>query len=145
MTTAVIAEDIRIRLAQSMPVIERNRHQILLELQDRLVAQETPEEPFGQGDVTAVTLLGLLIECAGDLAAFGRPRDLHRAASKHRRLDIEGRHYARFGNALAPVLRKVLGTRLSPKMVNAWYESYLFLLHLMGIRIEQLMPHPVRR
>lgn len=145
MTTAVIAEDIRIRLAQSMAVIERNRHQILQELQDCLVAQETSDEPFGQGDVTAMTLLGLLIDCAGDLAAFGRPRDLRLAVCEHRRLDIERRHYARFGHALAPVLRKVLGKRLSPKMVSAWYEAYHYLVRLMGVRIERPMPYPVQR
>ena len=124
MSQTVVAEEIRLALAQSLPVVERHREAIISGMQDRLVAMETNDEAFGQGDVTALVLVRLLIDGAADLAAFGGVHDLSQAADEHRRLDIDGRHYSRFGAALERIMRDALGPRLSPAMIAAWVDAF---------------------
>jgi len=131
MPNTIIAEDIRLRLAQSMPIVERSRAAITEKMQSRLQQLEAPEEAFGQAEVTAPMLVNLLIDGASDLAAFGGLRHLDAVASEHRRLDIDGRHYSRFGLALAPVLREILGMRLPPKMASAWSDAFWFIIGQM--------------
>ena len=124
MSQNIVAEEIRLALAQSLPVVERNREAITSAMQDRLVAMESSDEAFGQGDVTALVLVRLLIDGAADLAAFGGVRDLRHAAEEHERLDIDGRHYSRFGVALNRIMRDALGPRLSPAMISAWVDAF---------------------
>lgn len=124
MSKNVVAEDIRLRLAQSMPAVERARSEITKRIQDHLQRMETPEEAFGQAEISALMLMDLLFDGARDLAAFGELRNLERVAREHRRLDIDGRHYSRFGTALAPVLREVLGVSLPPGTASAWCDAF---------------------
>ena len=124
MTNKPVTEDVRFRLAQSIPIVERHRGEITRVMQNRLVALEEADEPFGQGEVVAMMLVSLLIDCAGDIAAFGQTRELQPTAAEHRRLSIGGRHYSRFGMALAAVFREALGPRLSPQILSAWCDSY---------------------
>ena len=138
MTIRQVTEDVRFRIAQSIPVVERHRGEITQVMQNRLVAIEGAEEPFGQGDVVAMMLVSLLIDCGSDIAAFGGTRDLRPTAAEHGRLGIAGRHYSRFGMALAAVLREVLGPRLSPQIVSAWCDTYWFII--AGISPEDSLP-----
>lgn len=132
MTGKIIAEDVRLRLAQSLPIVERHRAAITQEMQERLQQLEGADEAFGQAEVTALVLVELLIDGASDLAAFGGTRALAAKAVEHRRLDIDGRHYSRFGLALAPVLRKVLGIALPPKFASAWCDAFWFAIAEMA-------------
>lgn len=127
----VIDEDVRIRLAQSMGVVERHRNEVVAGIADRLVALEDDKDPLGQGEVVAMLLVNLLIDGVGDLAAFAGLRDLAPVAREHRRLEIDGRHYSRFGMALGPVLRDVLGPRVSPRIVSAWCDAFWFMIRAM--------------
>ena len=132
MTQVAIAEDIRLRLAQSMPEVDRRRSAITRKVQERLQELETPEEDFGQAEITAMMLVELLVDCGCDLAAFGSVRDLDAVAREHRRLDVDGRHYSRFGLVLAPVLREVLGVRLPPKTASAWCDAFWYTIGQMA-------------
>ena len=131
MSETVIAEDVRLRLAQSMPAVERARFEITRRIQDHLQRLETPEEAFGQAEVTAMMLVQLLFDGASDLAAFGELRNLDAVAREHRRLDVDGRHYSRFGMALAPVLREVLGVALPAGTASAWCDAFWFIVGRM--------------
>ena len=62
MTQIAIAEDIRLRLAQSMPEVDPRRGAIARKMQERLQEFETPDEDFGQAEVTAILLVELLVE-----------------------------------------------------------------------------------
>ena len=132
MSKKIIAEEIRLRLAQSMPIVERHRAAIAREMHGRLAQLEDPEEAFGQAEITAHMLIELLVDCGSDLAAFGGTRDLGAAAREHRRLDIDGRHYSRFGLALAPVLREALGVAMPPKIASAWCDAFWFVIAEMA-------------
>lgn len=132
MTFPVISNDARLRLAQSMPTLEKRRGKLVGAMRDRLVALEEDEEPFGQGEVTALILTDLLIECARDMAAFAKMRDLRSAAIQHERSGIDSRHYSRFGIALDPVLREVTGPQLSPFMIAALCDAFWLLVRKIG-------------
>ena len=124
MLSNVPAERVRLCLAQSLALVESRREDRLRGLQNKLVAFEKADEPFGEGDVAAMTLLDLLIACAGDIVRSGAIGNLEQAASDHGRLGISGRHYSRFGMSLAPALRETLGTRIPPRAVAAWCDTF---------------------
>lgn len=122
-----IAEGIRFRLAQSMPLVERRRAEILPGIQDRMV----PADPTGQGpsnEVVAASLLNLLIDCGSDIAAFGALRGLAGIRKQHLRLGISGRHYSRFGLALGPALRNVLGFSVSSEAITGWCDAFWIII-----------------
>lgn len=139
MTDQPVTEHIRFRLAQSMPVIERHRDELLRSIQNLVVGLEQADEPFGDGDVASMMLLDLLIACAGDVAAFGGTRDLGPAAREHVRLGISGRLYTRFGMSLAPALRDALGLRVSPRIISAWCDTYWLVIREMAEKEEGLV------
>jgi hemoglobin-like flavoprotein len=126
MSTTAIADDVRFGLAESIAVVERHRGEIIGKMQAQLAALESQDEPFGQAEITGFTLVNLLMDCASDLAACGAVGDLGSVAGEHQRLDIDGRHYSRFGLALSFVLREVLGPRLSPRIASAWCDAFWF-------------------
>ncbi|WP_114951394.1 globin domain-containing protein [Sphingosinicella terrae] len=128
MSVNLIAENTRLALAQSLAILERHRDGVTASMQKRLVAMETSDEAFGQGDITALVLVRLLLGAAGDLVEGREVGDLREEAAEHRRLEIDGRHYSRFGLALGGVLRETLGPRLSPAMVSAWTDAYWFVV-----------------
>jgi hemoglobin-like flavoprotein len=127
-----VTADSRLKLAQSVRILERHRVNLSEALGERMVALEDREEPFGQGDVTALQLTDLLIECARDLAAFGDMRDLRTIAADHERIGIDGRHYSRFGVALEPILRELIGPQLSPPMITACCDAFWLLVRKIG-------------
>ncbi|HET9427936.1 MAG TPA: globin [Allosphingosinicella sp.] len=131
MSQTAIAEDIRLRLAQSMPEVDPRRGVIARRMQERLQEFETPEDS-GKAEITAMLLVEMLVNCASDLAAFGGVRNLEEVACKHRRLDMDGRHYSRFGLLLGPVLRDVLGVRLPPKTASAWCDAFWYIIRQMS-------------
>jgi hemoglobin-like flavoprotein len=133
MTNAAIAEDVRLRLAESIAVVEGHREEITRRMQAHLAALETEEEAFGQAEVTGAMLVELLIDSASNIAACGSTGDLREVSHEHRRIDIDGRHYSRFGLALAPILRDVLGPSLPPRIASAWCDTFWFTIRHMAI------------
>jgi hemoglobin-like flavoprotein len=126
MTNTAISEDVRLRLAQSIGVVEGHRAEVTRRMQVHLAALETEDEAFGQAEVTGAMLVELLIESASNIAACGALGDMNRMSREHRRLEIDGRHYSRFGLALAPILRDVLGPSLPPRIASAWCDAFWF-------------------
>lgn len=131
MSQGPIAEEVRFRLAESIAVVERHRTEITQKMQAQLAAFETGDEAFGQAEVTGMMLVDLLMDSASDLASCGAVGDLERVAGQHRRLDIDGRHYSRFGLALALVLREELGPSLPPRIASAWCDAFWFTIRNM--------------
>ena len=127
-----VAEQARLRIAHSMAVVERRKSALTTQMRERLQAQEELDEAFGQAEITASVLMDLLIDVAGHIAAFGRLRDLSRVAREHRRLDIDGRHYSRFGLALGPVLDDVLGFAIADEARAAWCDAYWLVIATLG-------------
>ena len=139
MTNTAIAEDVRLRLMESIAVVEGHRDEIVRRMQAHLAALETENEAFGQAEVTGQLLVELLIDSASNIAACSNLGDLSRASGEHHRLNIDGRHYSRFGLALAPILREVLGPSLPPRIVSAWCDTFWFAVRNIEPR-EQARP-----
>lgn len=128
MSNKPIAEDIRLRLAQSMPVVERSRAAISSMLRERVQTLEGAMPDLRQAEIKTTMLMDLLIAGASDIAAFGGLRELSRTAREHRKLAIDGRHYSRFGLALAPALRQAPGLALSPMTIAAWCDAFWLII-----------------
>lgn len=128
MSQKPIAEDVRLRLAQSMPAVERNHAAISSKLQERVQTLEGAPPDLRQAQIKTEMLMDLLIAGASDIVAFGGLRELSRASREHRRLEIDGRHYSRFGLALAPALRQIPGLALSPQTIAAWCEAFWIII-----------------
>jgi len=111
-------------LARSLPLVQRHRDELLEGLEACLRGSEGPDEAFGQAEVTAMMLTELLIEEAAHLVGSGTFSALADVAAEHRALDIDGRHYSRFGDALAPVMKDVLGANLPPQVPAAWCDTF---------------------
>jgi hemoglobin-like flavoprotein len=122
MRDAVISEDLRLRLAQSMALVERRRAAIVARIPERMAAQAQLDE--NDPGAAASILFGLLIDGASDLAAFAGLRDLSRVRRDHRHLGIAGRQYSRFGLALGPSIHAVLGVAMPPETLSAWCDAF---------------------
>ena len=126
MTSTAIPEDVRLRLTESIAVVEAHRDEFTRLMQAHLAALERDTEAFGQAEITGSMLVEMLIDSASNIAACGSLGDLGQVSGAHQRLDIDGRHYSRFGLALAPILREVIGPTLPPRIVSAWCDAFWF-------------------
>ena len=111
-------------LARSLPLLQRHKDELLEGLEACLRGSEEPDDAFGQAEVTAMLLTQLLIDEAASLVRSGSFSTLDGVADQHRALDIDGRHYSRFGDALAPVLKDVLGTNIPADVPSAWCDTF---------------------
>jgi hemoglobin-like flavoprotein len=136
MTTTAIAEDVRLRLTQSIAIVEGHRAEFTSRMQAHLAALGTEDEASAQAEATGAMLVELLVESASRVAACGTLGDLSEVSAEHRRLAINGRHYSRFGLALAPMLHEVLGPSLPPRIVSAWCDVFWFAIRHLGTREE---------
>lgn len=111
-------------LARSLPLVQCHKDALLEGLEAALRHGEEPGEAFGQAEVTAMMLTALLIDQATGLVRRGALGDLDGIAAEHRALDIDGRHYSRFGDALAPVMKDVLGPTLPREVPAVWCDTF---------------------
>lgn len=127
----VVSDQVLHLLAQSLPLVERSRDSIVQGIETHLRPTEAPDEAFGQSEVTAMMLTGMLIEQARHLVDLGGLRDVEERAQEHRALAITGRHYSRFGDALVPVLKDVLGPNTPVEVPKAWCDAFWSVIRAM--------------
>ena len=114
----------RTLLSRSLPIV-RQRKELLLEATERsLASAEEREAPSGQAETTATILVELLLEQVRSLVQSAALAPLGDTAERHRALGITGRHYSRFGDALVPVLRDVLGPTVPREVAAAWCDTF---------------------
>lgn len=119
-------EDVRSRIAQTIPTIVERYAVVVEKMQRHLASMETADEAFGQGEVSAAVLCELLLRSAREIAATGGVRPLAEDRSEHARLDIGEIHYLRFGRMLGAVLDEVYGLALPPRSTAAWVDGFWF-------------------
>lgn len=124
MTKPMMDDGARHILYQSLPVLATHKHQLIDAMQESLAAVEGPDEPFGQAEVTAMMLIEMLVAQTSELLERGTLSDPARMIADHRANDIVGRHYSRFGDALVPVMRDVLGARLPRELPAIWCDTF---------------------
>ena len=118
-----VSDRTRSLIARSLPLVQQRRDRLAEEMERSLGAAETTAEAFGP-PVTAMMLVELLLAQARKLVESGGFGPLGDVAGEHRALAIDGRHYSRFGDALVPVLRDLLGPTSPRELAAAWSDTF---------------------
>ena len=116
-----ISDRTRDLLAQSLPLMEQRKDALIDRLGPYLGAAGDGDE---DSELVAIMLTELMISQAGDLVRSGALQDVDDVGHEHRMLRIQGRHYSRYGDALTPVIRDVLGPNVPREVAGAWGDAF---------------------
>lgn len=122
--TDLISETTRGRLAASLVLVQANRDALIAGMGRALLFSEGRDEPFGQAELAAGSLVDFLIGEARHLVSEGSTGNLADHVAEQSSLGLDGRHYSRFGDALMPVMRDVLGPSFPADMAGAWIDTF---------------------
>ena len=122
--SVAISERTRKYMSQSLPLVHQHKEHLVNRMEANLRADEPHDAPYGESEVVAMMLVDLLLDQARRLCDSGELGELGDVADEHRALGISGRHYSRFGDALVPVLRDLLGPRLPAAVSSAWCDVF---------------------
>lgn len=120
----VVSARTRSALARSLPLVRQHKEEIVDRMGLSLRRIAGKPERFDKAEATATILTSLLLRQADLIVYSGRPADLDAVAHEHRSAGIDGRHYSRFGDVLAPILKDVLGARTPREVVSAWSDTF---------------------
>ena len=119
-----ISDNARHILARSLPFVQHHKDRIIERMELHLRGAVGDVEPFGQSAVAAMLLVQLLLDQARSLVESGEVAAADGIRDEHRALEIDGRHYSRFGDALVPILRDVLGASVPREVAVAWCDTF---------------------
>lgn len=114
----------RKHLARSLVLVEAQRPRLVARMEEYLRACEEPDEDYGQAEISAFVLVDLLLAKAHEIVEQGAARNLGTIIAQHQLLDIDGRHYSRFGDALVAILKDLLGPTVPPEIPAAWCDAF---------------------
>ena len=121
----------RERLALSLPAVEACRDRLAERLAATLEQAEHGEAAFAQGGPAAALLVDMLLGQARRLVDGAQPEGLAQARAELDRLEVRPRHYSRFGDALVPVLKDLLGPSCPAAVPAAWCDTFWALVRAM--------------
>ncbi len=143
--TEAVSNRTRSLLARSLPLVQQRREALVERMETALAALDGKESAIGQAEVTAVVLVDLLLDEARHLVEAGAFGPLGHLPGEHYLLDITGRHYSRFGDALIPVLRDLLGPIPPRENLAAWCDTFWAILRAAdGTRAGAVAAVPVQ-
>ena len=116
-------------IARSLPLVQQRREALVERMEVALAELDPKGRAIGQAEVTAIVLTDLLLDEARQLVESGAFGPLGSMAGEHYLLDITGRHYSRFGDALMPVLRDLLGPIPPREVLAAWGDTFWAIIH----------------
>ena len=116
-------------IARSLPLVQQRREALVERMEIALAELDTTWIAVGQAEVTAVVLTDLLLDEARQLVESGAFGPLGTMNGEHYLLDITGRHYSRYGDALIPVLRDLLGPIPPREVLAAWGDTFWAIIH----------------
>ena len=132
-----ISNRTRSLIARSLPVVQQRREALVQRMEAALAGLDGKESATGQAEVTAVVLVDLLLDEARQLVGSGAFGPLGYVTGEHYLLDITGRHYSRFGDALMPALRDLLSPATPREVRTAWCDTFWAIVHAaLGVRSE---------
>jgi hemoglobin-like flavoprotein len=112
------------KLCRSLPLVEPRKDEIITRMEVMLRGAAGPEEPFGQSELSAMTLVEMLCRNARCIMEQRRFAPALGVAQEHQRLGIDGRTYSRFGDAITAILHDVIGPRLPSDVSAAWCDLF---------------------
>jgi hemoglobin-like flavoprotein len=116
-------------IARSLPLVQQRREALVERMEIALAELDTQGSDVGQAEVTAVVLVDLLLDEAKQLLEDGAFGPLDYVSGEHYLLEITGRHYSRFGDALIPTLRDLLGPIPPREVLSAWCDTFWAIIH----------------
>jgi hemoglobin-like flavoprotein len=119
-----VSDRTRSLLARSFPLVQQRADLLIEHMERSLGATAEPGEPIGQSELIAMMLVELLLRQAKHLVESGEMRGLADVAGEHEALCITGRHYSRFGDALVPIIRDLLGPTVPREVAGAWCDTF---------------------
>lgn len=120
----VISEHTRAIVSRSLPMVRQHKDEIISRMEVHLRGVNGDDEAFGQSEAASMILVELLIGQAVLVTERGVAGGLEATVEEHRSLQITGRHYSRFGDALVPVLSDELGPDVPREVVLAWCDTF---------------------
>lgn len=126
---SIVSTRTRSLIARSLPLVQQRREALVERMEAALAELDTKETAIGQAEVTAVVLVDLLLDEARQLVESGAFGELSYVPGEHYLLDITGRHYSRFGDALMPTLRDLLGPIPPRELLSAWVDTFWAVIH----------------
>ena len=127
--TINVSNRTRSLIARSLPLVQQRREALVERMEAALAELDTKQSDIGQAEVTAVVLVDLLLDEARELVESGAFGELGYLPGEHYLLDISGRHYSRFGDALIPALRDLLGPIPPRELLSAWVDTFWAVIH----------------
>jgi len=119
----VLSDRSRQLLSQSLPLVQAHKHEVIDRMQASLVLTE-PDQDRGQSEINAMILVEMLINQVRHILDTGEFDDLVHIPHEHAQLHITGRTYSRFGDALVPILKDVLGANVPNAVPGAWCDTF---------------------
>lgn len=116
-------------LAESLPFVEKRKHELIDRMEEGLAADE--EGAFGQAEITAMMLVEMLLVRVRELVETGELGSLRAELAEHEMMAITGRHYSRFGDLLVPVMKDLLGPNLPAEVPAAWCSGFWAIVRKM--------------
>jgi hemoglobin-like flavoprotein len=116
-----LSERTRALLAHSLPLMQQRKDALLDNLGKYL--RDASDDPH-DSELVAMMLTELIITQSKHLLESGTLGHIEDVRQEHRILGLEGRHYSRFGDALAPVIRDVLGGSAPREVAGAWGDVF---------------------
>lgn len=119
-----ISANARDILARSLPLVQPHKDRIIELMELHLRGAHGTAEPFGKAEVAAMLLVQLLLDQARSLVESGEIAAADGMLEEHRALGMDGRHYSRFGDALVPILRDLLGSDVPREVAGTWCDTF---------------------
>ena len=129
--TNIVTPEARTLLVQSLHAVGAREDEMRASLAAALARSDQDPELSDTPEAVAAVLLRFLIEQVSHVLGGGEPRDLALHRREHRLNGVVGRHYSRFGDALVPVLRDVLGPTYPRATAAAWCDAFWSLVQRM--------------
>jgi len=121
--SAMLSDAVRQILSQSLPLIEARKEVLVDHMQARL-DQSEEKQGLRRARANASILVETLIVQARRLLQTGALGDLDRIRREFAARAITGRTYSRFGDALVPILKDILGPNLPSRVPGAWCDAF---------------------
>lgn len=122
--TTDLSDRTRDMVAETLPLMARHRAPLEEALRDHMVREDI-DDPSAAG-ITVMTqaIMDMLYDHARQFRGYGMPAGTAETAARHRALALGTAQYSRFGDALKPVMRDMLGSSATPSMLSAWSDAY---------------------
>jgi hemoglobin-like flavoprotein len=119
----ILSNRSRQMLSQSLPLVHARKQELVDRMQASLVQAE-PGQDRGRSEINATILVDMLIDQVRSILDHGEYGDLSHVPAEHAALQIGGRTYSRFGDALVPILKDVLGDHVPSLVSGAWIDTF---------------------